>query len=138
MNGLAADSQDQAPLSPSPVTKFCNGLRSTMRMALDVELPPLCPSCREPLGLGTGLYAACWSKFALIEPPYCARLGIPFAYDPGPCLLSMEVIANPPAYDRARAAVRHDDVSRALLRAGAAHVDVLVFARVVAPMRATI
>jgi predicted amidophosphoribosyltransferase len=55
-----------------------------------------------PLGDGAGLCAACWSKLSLIEPPYCARLGIPFAYDPGPGLLSMEAIANPPAYDRAR------------------------------------
>ena len=30
------------------------------------------------------------------------------------------------------------DCARALLRAGAAHVDVLVFARVVAPVRTTI
>ena len=50
-----------------------------------------------------------------IEPPYCERLGIPFVYDPGPGLLSMEAIANPPAYDRARAAVRYDDVARALV-----------------------
>jgi ComF family protein len=52
---------------------------------------------------------------SLIEPPYCARLGIPFTYDPGPGLLSMEAIANPPAYDRARAAVRYDDTARALV-----------------------
>jgi predicted amidophosphoribosyltransferase len=74
-----------------------------LRAALDIALPPLCPSCRAPLGDGAGLCAACWSKLSLIEPPYCARLGIPFAYDPGPGLLSMEAIANPPAYDRARA-----------------------------------
>jgi ComF family protein len=42
------------------------------------------------------------------------RLGIPFLYDLGPSLLSMEAIANPPAYDRARAAVVYDDVARAL------------------------
>ena len=53
----------------------------------------------------------------LIDPPYCARLGIPFVYDPGPGLLSMEAIADPPAYDRARAAVRYDDVARALVHA---------------------
>jgi ComF family protein len=53
----------------------------------------------------------------MIEPPYCARLGIPFGYDPGPGLLSMEAIANPPAYGRARAAVRYDDVARALVHA---------------------
>ena len=68
-------------------------------------------------GRGVGLCAACWSKLSHIEPPYCARLGIPFIYDPGPGLLSMEAIADPPAYDRARAAVRYDDVARALVLA---------------------
>lgn len=43
------------------------------------------------------------------------RLGIPFAYDPGPGLLSMEAIADPPTYNRARAAVRYDDISRTLV-----------------------
>ena len=51
----------------------------------------------------------------MIEPPFCARLGIPFLYDPGPGLLSMEAMANPPAYDRARAAVRYDEVARKLV-----------------------
>ena len=92
-------------------------LASTFRRALDVALPPLCPSCREPLGDGIGLCAACWSKLSLIEPPFCSRLGIPFAYDPGPGVISMEAIADPPAYQRARAAVRYDDVARALIHA---------------------
>ncbi|MGI8526071.1 MAG: ComF family protein [Pseudolabrys sp.] len=90
---------------------------STARMALDLALPPLCPSCREPLGDGVGLCPVCWSKLSMIEPPFCARLGIPFTYDPGPGLLSMEAIADPPAYDRARAAVRYDDIARALVHA---------------------
>ena len=90
---------------------------STFRFALDVALPSLCPSCREPLGGGVGLCAQCWSKLSLIEPPYCARLGIPFNYDPGRGLLSMEAIANPPAYERARAAVRYDDIARTLVHA---------------------
>jgi ComF family protein len=75
----------------------------------------MCPSCREPLGDGIGLCAACWSRLSLIEPPYCARLGIPFVFDPGAGVLSMEAIANPPAYDRARAAVRYDDVASSLV-----------------------
>ena len=32
-------------------------------------------------------------------------------------MLSMEAIANPPAYARARAAVRYDDVARTLVHA---------------------
>ena len=90
-------------------------LRAFLRQALDVALPPLCPACRAPLGEGAGLCADCWAKLSFIEPPFCARLGIPFTYDPGPGLLSMEAIANPPAYDRARAAVRYDDIARALV-----------------------
>jgi ComF family protein len=101
----------------SPVARIGNGLRASFRLVRDVVLPPLCPSCREPLNDSSGLCASCWSKLSLIEPPYCARLGIPFAYDPGPGLLSMEAIANPPAYDRARAAVRYDDVARTLVQA---------------------
>lgn len=103
------------PYRDAGFRRLVNPLRSAFRFALDIALPPLCPSCREPLGQGTGLCASCWSKLSLIEPPYCARLGIPFTYDPGPGLLSMEAIANPPAYDRARAAVRYDDIARALV-----------------------
>jgi ComF family protein len=84
--------------------------------ALDVALPTLCPACREPVG-GSGLCASCWSKLSLIAPPYCPRLGIPFAFDPGPGVLSMQAIADPPAYHRARAAARYDDVARALVHA---------------------
>jgi ComF family protein len=102
---------------PSRLAQLRGAMASSLRVALDIALPPLCPSCREPLGDGVGLCATCWSKLTMIEPPYCARLGIPFAYDAGPGLLSMEAIADPPAYDRARAAVRYDDVARALVHA---------------------
>jgi ComF family protein len=92
-----------------------SGMRAALRLLLDFALPPLCPSCREPLGDGNGLCASCWSRLSLIEPPYCARLGIPFVFEPGAGLLSMEAIANPPAYDRARAAVRYDDIAGSLV-----------------------
>ena len=86
------------------------------RLALDIALPTLCVACREPVS-GEGVCAKCWAKLSFIAPPFCPRLGIPFVYDPGPELLSMEAIANPPAYQRARAAVRYDDVARTLVHA---------------------
>jgi len=86
------------------------------KLALDIALPTLCVSCREPVE-GEGVCAPCWSKLSFIEPPYCPRLGIPFVYDPGPDMLSMEAIASPPAYQRARAAVRYDEVARTLVQA---------------------
>lgn len=95
----------------------CRGAwRHAARLALDIALPTLCVACREPVD-GEGVCAACWAKLSFIAKPYCPRLGIPFVYDPGPELLSMEAIANPPAYARARAAVRYDDVARTLVHA---------------------
>lgn len=96
---------------------ICRGAWSyAAKLALDIALPTLCVACREPVD-GEGVCAECWAKLSFIEPPYCPRLGIPFVYDPGPELLSMEAIANPPAYARARAAVRYDDVARSLVHA---------------------
>jgi ComF family protein len=95
----------------------CRGAwRHASKLALDVALPTLCVSCRDPVD-GEGVCANCWAKLSFIAPPFCPRLGIPFVYDPGPDMLSMEAIANPPAYTRARAAVRYDDVARTLVHA---------------------
>jgi ComF family protein len=92
-----------------------HALAATSRLVLDIALPTLCVSCREPVN-GEGVCAA-WAKLSFIAPPFCPRLGIPFVYDPGPDLLSMEAIANPPAFSRARSAVRYDDVARTLVHA---------------------
>src|SRR6201992_3317083 len=111
----------------APARSFSSHLRGTIgacrgvwsraaKLALDIALPTLCVACREPVD-GEGVCAECWAKLSFIAPPYCPRLGIPFVYDPGPELLSMEAIASPPAYSRARAAVRYDDVARTLVHA---------------------
>src|SRR5207237_547870 len=96
--------------------RVAGALRAAFGLAADVGLPPLCAACREAVA-SNGLCAACWSKLAFIAPPYCERLGIPFPFDPGPGVLSMEAIADPPAYRRARAAVRYDDIARKLVHA---------------------
>src|SRR5438552_2539474 len=101
---------------PARLQRAAGAAHSVLRRVLDMALPPLCPACREPVD-GRGLCASCWSKLSFITRPYCERLGIPFVYDPGPGILSMEAIADPPAYHRARAAVRFDEVSRGLVHA---------------------
>src|ERR1043166_1395742 len=107
----------RAPESPTFSQRLRARLRAFGGRALDVALPPLCPSCREPIADQGALCAACWAKLSFIARPYCEQLGIPFAYDPGPGVLSLEAIADPPAYRRARAAVRYDEVARALVTA---------------------
>src|SRR5579862_6054403 len=99
---------------PARLKRAAGALQSVVRAALDLALPPLCAACRETVD-GKGLCPACWSKLSFIARPYCERLGIPFVYDPGPGILSMEAIADPPAYQRARAAVRFDEVARTLV-----------------------
>lgn len=86
------------------------------RTALDIALPTLCVACREPVD-GEGVCAACWAQLSFIAPPFCPRLGIPFIYDPGEGLLSEQALADPPAYQRARAAVRYDEVAKTLVHA---------------------
>ena len=101
---------------PAPFKRVAGAAHSALRRVLDLALPPLCAACRE-LVEGRGLCPACWSKLSFITRPYCERLGTPFVYDPGPGILSMEVIADPPAYNRAHAAVRFNEISRALVHA---------------------
>jgi ComF family protein len=100
--------------APSQVKRAAGAMRGLLQSALDLVLPQLCPACRDTVE-GRGLCASCWSKLSFITRPYCERLGIPFVYDPGPGILSMEAIADPPSYNRARAAVRFDEISRALV-----------------------
>jgi ComF family protein len=110
------DEATAAETRPDRLGRVAGALRAAFGRTIDVALPRLCAACRGPVE-SEGLCPACWSKLSFIAPPYCERLGIPFPFDPGPGVLSMEAIADPPAYRRARAAVRFDEVARALVHA---------------------
>jgi ComF family protein len=101
---------------PRQWARLSQFMRSACNIALGVALPELCPSCRKPVA-GEGLCPVCWSRLSFIAPPYCERLGTPFAFDPGPGVLSIEALADPPVFDRARAAVRFDETARTLVHA---------------------
>lgn len=91
------------------------GLSAMVSAVRDFALPPLCLTCRTPVASDGGLCAACWQNVRLIEKPYCNILGTPFAYDIGPGALSAEAIANPPPFDRARAAAVYNGAARDLV-----------------------
>src|SRR5204862_938000 len=114
--GLGTMQPSPDTIESPPRRRISRALRSALGVLVDFALPPLCASCHEPVA-DTGLCPSCWSRLSFIAPPYCARLGIPFGYDPGPGVLSMEAIADPPSYGRARAAVRYDDVARGAVHA---------------------
>jgi ComF family protein len=96
----------------SPFAQFA---REAGRRIVDLVLPPTCLACRKPVGSAGGLCPACWTGMGFIERPYCERLGTPFTSDIGGAVLSPAAIADPPAYDRARAAARYGDVARDLV-----------------------
>jgi ComF family protein len=100
---------------PRPLARIRAGAAAIARHAADLALPPQCLSCDAPVAGHGALCARCWSKLRLIEKPYCARLGIPFAYDIGIGALSAEAIADPPPFDRCRAVAAFDDVARTLV-----------------------
>lgn len=106
--------------------------RHLLKLATDVLVPPLCLSCRTPIEDADALCAACWRRIDFITPPVCERLGIPLPYDTGEPTLSAAALADPPAYDRARAVARFDDRVRYLvhrLKYGDQHDAVSLFGR---------
>jgi ComF family protein len=84
---------------------------------LDTVTPPHCLSCHAEITTPSCLCISCWQKLKLIEEPVCNALGTPFAYFQGEGALSAAAVANPPGWDRARAAVAYDDASRAIVHA---------------------
>lgn len=101
-------------------------MRAWAVAALDLLYPALCPVCA--LRLGTGrrdpLCGACWAGIERIGPPGCGTCGVPFALFEGAVALPPGVavecgacIADPPAYDYARAAAHYRGPLREALHA---------------------
>lgn len=85
------------------------------RGMVDFITPPRCLSCRVEVSEPASLCISCWPLLRQIDNPVCAVMGTPFAYDQGEGAVSAAGLANPPAWDRARAAVAFDEASRVLV-----------------------
>jgi len=90
----------------------------------------LLPQARwRPRGL---LCAVCWTEIDFIAPPLCLRLGVPLPYDTGEPSFSAAASADPPVYDRARAAARYSSTMRDLIQSfkyGDRHEGLPLFGR---------
>jgi predicted amidophosphoribosyltransferase len=108
-------------------------VRGALNLAADLLLPPVCISCRKRAGAhGLLLCGDCWARIDFIAPPLCAKLGVPLPYDTGEPSLSAAAIADPPVYDRARAAARYSSTMRDLIQSfkyGDRHEGVPLFGR---------
>ena len=82
---------------------------------LDLLLPPRCLGCGACVDDQGGLCAACWSGLAFLGPPQCRTCGYPLPHALPEAPLCGGCAAEPPPYDRARAALRYDEGSRRLI-----------------------
>jgi len=107
-------------------------LRGAVALAADLLFPPVCISCRKRAGAHGLLCGDCWPKIDFITPPLCAKLGLPLPYDTGEPSLSAAAMAEPPVYDRGRAAARYSSTMRELIQRfkyGDRHEGVALFRR---------
>lgn len=92
-------------------------LAAVFGQTLDFVVPASCPICRDVVQDDGGMCGGCWRGVPWIEEPVCQRLGLPLAYDLGPGAVSAEALANPPEFDRLRAACTYDGVAPQLVHA---------------------
>ena len=92
------------------------GLRSLGRSAADLLMPPLAHDSPEATA-SPGLTADAWARVVFLEDPVCDGCGAGFEMDGGPFASPRcaACLAQPYAFDRARAACVYDEASRGLI-----------------------
>lgn len=86
--------------------------RSAARSILDFALPPRCPGCGAIIATPHSFCLDCWSALDFLADPCCARCGLPFAFAQGDGAQCGACLADPPDYDRLRAAVGYGPIAR--------------------------
>ena len=88
--------------------------------ALEVLLPSRCLACGALVVRPGSLCAECWQRIDFITDPVCVRCGLPLAaqgveLNSAAGLACAGCLRRPPAFDRARSAMRYGDLSRRLV-----------------------
>jgi ComF family protein len=85
---------------------------STVRLVVDFVLPPRCSGCGAIISDPHSFCPACWGSLSMLGDPCCARCGLPFDYFAGEEVECGRCLADPPHFDRLRAAVAYGNVAR--------------------------
>jgi ComF family protein len=89
-------------------------LKNVARFVVDTVIPPRCLLCRNTVATTASLCPRCWHGLNRIDDPVCDALGTPFEFDHGEGSLSAAAIAEPPPWDKSRAAVVFEDTAKHL------------------------
>lgn len=92
-------------------------MRAFAGAALDAVMPPQCLVSGEAVARPGDLSPAAWARLTFLDEPCCAQCGVPFAHDAGAGALCAACVAQPPAFERARAVLRYDDASKGMILA---------------------
>lgn len=90
--------------------------RQVAGFSADTLFPPVCPGCKRHVAVPGTLCGECWPTLQMLERPWCDVFGTPFSHDMGKGFLSAEAIANPPPFERARAAVAYVGLARDMVQ----------------------
>jgi len=82
------------------------------RPVLDFALPPRCPGCSAITPRQHSFCIECWQSLIFLGEPCCDRCGLPFEYDQGVGAECGACLADPPSFERLRAAVAYGEVAR--------------------------
>ncbi|MBX9592687.1 MAG: ComF family protein [Hyphomonadaceae bacterium] len=102
------------PHEPGP-PRLRTAIGRALAAGADTIVPPCCVVCRVRIGAHHLLCPTCWRDVHFIRPPLCDVLGIPLPFDTGERTVSAAALADPPAYDRARAVAHFSGSMRILV-----------------------
>lgn len=85
---------------------------AALRTVVDFALPPRCPGCGAITDAQHAFCLPCWQSVTFLGEPCCSRCGLPFEYDAGEGAECGACLAEPPSFDRLRAAVAYGEVAR--------------------------
>lgn len=88
---------------------------AALRALVDFALPPRCAGCGAIIAEQDTFCFDCWSGLDLLGPPCCARCAFPFDHEGDGEALCAACLADPPAFDRLRAAVAYGALARTVV-----------------------
>jgi ComF family protein len=93
------------------------GAKRALLGLLDAVLPPRCLACGAIVESQGRVCAGCWRALTFLAPPQCRLCGYPLPHALPDAPLCGACAVEPPAFDRARAALRYDEGARSLILA---------------------
>ena len=97
-------------------------LKETASQLINLVLPPRCVISGEVVDKQGMISASAWRELSFINEPFCNSCGFPFEFEVEDGALCASCLDYPPHFENARAALKYDDGSRALIL-GFKHAD---------------